>query len=109
MGLDGHHTPPPKPAGAEADFEGWWERFTRIMPDLPTVHGAFTSSERSCAHAAYMTALSAPRKVWAVMYGDYGNRDQTVSRVYASREAAQNYIDAEGDEDTTITEYEVDE
>ena len=60
------------------------------------------SGPRTCG-----STESAPRKVWAVMYGDYGNRDQSVYRVYASREAAQNYVDAEGDEDTTITEYEV--
>ena len=42
--------------GSSPEFEEWWERFTRILPDSPVHDGSFTSSEKSCARAAWRSA-----------------------------------------------------
>lgn len=53
---------------------------------------------------------AAPRKVWAVLYGDYGNRAQNLEGLYPSKEAAERSIGSPNDiEDYSVTEYEVHE
>ena len=67
-----------------------------------------SQSEKPSEPSTCEAGESAPRKVWAVLYGDYGNRAQNLEGLYSSKEAAERAIGSPNDiEDYAITEYEV--